>query len=174
MPLGNSYPAELLGADGQQVLPDVAAVQFTDSTDQPGSGGGGSAITSELISGTDGTVPAGDSYTGGNWTSVQGGGVVDLTDPTTPKFVADGLYLVCFNVSILSDVTFLVPCPFSAGDGGSSVPNDATASGADVASGNCSFVATATAGSSISPSVTNPNAADQATAGLIVSVTKLA
>lgn len=41
MPLGNAYPANLLDAKGKQILPAVEAVQFTSSTDQPESGGGG-------------------------------------------------------------------------------------------------------------------------------------
>jgi hypothetical protein len=37
---GNSYPVELLGAASQPVLPQAVTLQFTDNTDEPGSGGG--------------------------------------------------------------------------------------------------------------------------------------
>lgn len=41
---GNSYPCKLLGPDGQ-VFDGVVTIQFTDGTDQPGSGSGGLAFT---------------------------------------------------------------------------------------------------------------------------------
>jgi len=40
MALGNSYPAELLQQNGG-TLDGIVGIQFTDSGDQPGSGGGG-------------------------------------------------------------------------------------------------------------------------------------
>lgn len=43
MALGNAYPAITLDENGRQV-DSTAVVQFTDDTDQPGSGGGGGGL----------------------------------------------------------------------------------------------------------------------------------
>lgn len=73
MPLGNAYPAEQLDANGN-VVDSGVVIQFTDSTDQPGSGGGstpGTPNATLLVSGPQGqsgsfagVLTGGDSFAG--------------------------------------------------------------------------------------------------------------
>lgn len=71
---GSSFPAELLDADGNPVLPQVAAVQFTDASDAPDGGGG--SIPSGAGSPAGSVTPAGigalyiDSTNGALWIAI--------------------------------------------------------------------------------------------------------
>ena len=93
---GQSYPAELLDAEGRPILPGATVIQFTDASIQPGSGGGGGGLPT-------GWTQAGDPAD----VSTQGGGLYvgtgDLDTPTS-DYVYAGPSPGQFGVSDMAGV----------------------------------------------------------------------